>query len=255
MSDQYGPNNCGAYVPPPSSDMQNQYNDPWDAGIYQPSMPSVYSNGLSVSYQPPALEYASPGMKMPSWVTGLENGIMIITVGTVLTGLTGGSWVPVAISGIKGGFVYGGYGAALGGGTELINSGGSWDKVPEAMSDGFGTMFPGGAFNGTVDGMISTSMRNDGRGAYGWGNSITLQDHYNRHGADFAAKSPREYAAKANSFYANRSSYQTKVDSFGVTRVYDPSTNSFGAYNADGTTKTFFKPTGGQAYFDRQPGK
>ena len=59
--------------------------------------------------------------------------------------------------------------------SELINSGGSWDKVPEAMSDGFGTMFPGGAFNGTVDGMISTSMRNDGRGAYGWGNSITIQ--------------------------------------------------------------------------------
>ncbi|SCJ29222.1 Cell wall-associated polypeptide CWBP200 [uncultured Clostridium sp.] len=217
MSDQYGPNNCGAYVPPPSSDMQNQYNDPWDAGIYQPSMPSVYSNGLSVSYQPPALEYASPGMKMPSWVTGLENGIMIITVGTVLTGLTGGSWVPVAISGIKGGFVYGGYGAALGGGTELINSGGSWDKVPEAMSDGFGTMFPGGAFNGTVDGMISTSMRNDatvndlikkstpGRATKGKSTQYNSMGGYNQALSDFYSLNPTNIRKSGNTIIGDLS--------------------------------------------------
>ena len=33
----------------------------------------------------------------------------------------------------------------------------------------------------------------------------------------------------------------TKVDDNGVTRVYDPRTNTFGAYNADGTTRTFYK--------------
>lgn len=37
--------------------------------------------------------------------------------------------------------------------------------------------------------------------------------------------------------------------------VYDSSTNTFGSYNPDGTTKTFFKPTGGQSYFDNQPGE
>jgi pyocin large subunit-like protein len=36
--------------------------------------------------------------------------------------------------------------------------------------------------------------------------------------------------------------------------VYDPGTRAFGAYNRDGTTKTFFKP-GTRDYFERQPGR
>ena len=34
---------------------------------------------------------------------------------------------------------------------------------------------------------------------------------------------------------------------------YDPSTNTFGAYNSDGTSKTFFKPKS-KNYFNNQPG-
>lgn len=37
--------------------------------------------------------------------------------------------------------------------------------------------------------------------------------------------------------------------------VYDSTTNTFGLYNAGVTTKTFFKPTGGLNYFDRQAGE
>lgn len=88
-----------------------------------------------------------------------------------------------------------------------------------------------------------------------WGNPDTLQDHFDRHGSDFGAKSSKQYASKANDFYNSRSKYEIKVDKNGAVRVYDPNTNTFGAYNADGTTRTFYKPTGGQAYFDRQPGK
>jgi len=36
--------------------------------------------------------------------------------------------------------------------------------------------------------------------------------------------------------------------------VYDPATNTFGAYAADGTTRTFFKPGNGMAYWNTQPG-
>jgi len=91
-----------------------------------------------------------------------------------------------------------------------------------------------------------------------WGNSQTLQDHFDRHGADFKATDPADYAAKAHAFYLESKTdknIQVKVDQAGVRRIYDPRTNSFGAYNADGTTKTYFKPTNGQAYFDSQPGK
>ncbi len=58
----------------------------------------------------------------------------------------------------------------------------------------------------------------------------------------------------AHKFYVNRSNYQTKVDDNGVIRVYDKKTNSFGSYNPDSTTKTYFKPKS-RNYFNNQPGK
>ena len=56
----------------------------------------------------------------------------------------------------------------------------------------------------------------------------------------------------AHEFYLNKGQYQVKVDKEGITRVYDAARNLFGAYNPNGTTKSYFAPTGGQAYFDRQ---
>ncbi|SMF69177.1 intein N-terminal splicing region [Paenibacillus barengoltzii] len=92
-------------------------------------------------------------------------------------------------------------------------------------------------------------------GPYQWGNKNTLQDHFDRHGSDFGAKNPTEYAQMANDFFKNRNKYEVKVDTDGTIRVYDPKTNTFGSYNADGTSKTFYKPTRGRAYWDDQPGK
>ena len=45
-----------------------------------------------------------------------------------------------------------------------------------------------------------------------------------------------------------------KVDSGGVLRIFDARSDTFGAYNPDGTAKTFFKP-GSRGYFERQPGQ
>ena len=50
----------------------------------------------------------------------------------------------------------------------------------------------------------------------------------------------------------NKGQYQARVDKEGITRVYDAARNLFGSYNPDGTTRTYFAPTGGQAYFDNQ---
>lgn len=88
-----------------------------------------------------------------------------------------------------------------------------------------------------------------------WGNVKTLQDHFDRHGGDFGASSPLDYAKFANDFYNNRENYLVKTDESGIKRIYDPETNSFGAYNKNGSTRSFFKPSGKQGYFDRQPGK
>lgn len=89
---------------------------------------------------------------------------------------------------------------------------------------------------------------------HNWGDMSTLNDHFRRHGADVSARDEQDYARIANDFYKNRSSYQKKVDSSGIIRVYDSARNIFGSYNPDGTTRTLFSPSRRQAYFDSQPG-
>jgi hypothetical protein len=88
-----------------------------------------------------------------------------------------------------------------------------------------------------------------------WGNLETLGDHFERHGSDFGATSLEDYAQQASDFLT-RSQVEglpTKIDSNGTIRVYDPATNTFGAYNPNGSTLTFFKPSS-PTYFSRQPG-
>ncbi|MDQ2868646.1 MAG: hypothetical protein M3R59_09600 [Verrucomicrobiota bacterium] len=89
-----------------------------------------------------------------------------------------------------------------------------------------------------------------------WGNPGSLPDHFNRHGGDFGATDPEDYARKAWEFQqqAKREGFPAKLDSDGTLRVFDPKTGAFAAYNRDGTTKTFFKP-GSRDYFERQPGR
>lgn len=89
-----------------------------------------------------------------------------------------------------------------------------------------------------------------------WGYMPSLADHFERHGGDFRAKNADDYARMAWEFQqrAKTEGLPTKVDSDGVKRIYDPKSGAFGAYNRDGTTKTFFKPNS-RDYFERQPGK
>jgi len=53
-----------------------------------------------------------------------------------------------------------------------------------------------------------------------------------------------DYARLADDFLeqSQRGGFRTKVDPDGTIRAYDPATNTFGSFNGDGTTKTFFKP-------------
>ena len=89
-----------------------------------------------------------------------------------------------------------------------------------------------------------------------WGHPASLPDHFARHGADFGARDPEDYARMAWQLGQRAKSERlpTKIDAAGVRRVFDPKTGAFAAYNPDGTTKTFFKP-GSPGYFDRQPGR
>ena len=118
--------------------------------------------------------------------------------------------------------------------------------------------YPGAAVPGTVlPGQVDEAQQaNEEAPDYGWGRPDTLQDHFDRHGPDFNSQSPEDYARQAQEFFKRGVDERlpTKVDTDGTIRIYDPDTNEFGAYNADGTTRTYFKPDDGIDYWNKQKG-
>ncbi len=86
-----------------------------------------------------------------------------------------------------------------------------------------------------------------------WGDKKTLDKHVKDHGKDFGVNSADQYTKRANDFYKRGQAEKlpTVIDKHGVTRMYDPKTNTFGSYNPDGSTRTFYKPTS-KNYFDNQ---
>jgi hypothetical protein len=86
-----------------------------------------------------------------------------------------------------------------------------------------------------------------------WGDKKTLEKHVKDHGKDFGVNSSEDYTKRANDFYkrGRAEKLPTVIDKNGVTRIYEPKTNTFGSYNPDGTTRTFYKPSSPR-YFENQ---
>jgi RHS repeat-associated protein len=111
--------------------------------------------------------------------------------------------------------------------------------VAAAVTAGVGAAAAKGAATTAEEGVVELSASET------WGNPATLADHFARHGADFGAASEEAYAQQASRFFQQglREELPTKIDpKTGTIRVYEPETNTFGAYNANGTTRTFYKP-------------
>jgi hypothetical protein len=93
----------------------------------------------------------------------------------------------------------------------------------------------------------------------GWGKAETLDKHFTDHGGDFGAKTREEYVEMSQKFFDTALSDQNAVLRVDldqkIVRIYDPATNTFGAYNLDDhTTRTFFKPSS-ETYWPRNAGK
>ncbi len=86
-----------------------------------------------------------------------------------------------------------------------------------------------------------------------WARAETFDKHFNDHADDFGARSKTEYARMANDFYLRGMSEKLPAiqTQEGWVKIYDPKTNSFGTYDSQGKTETFFKPTS-KNYFQRQ---
>lgn len=88
-------------------------------------------------------------------------------------------------------------------------------------------------------------------------NKTTLQDHFERHGAQVGATSVEEYAAKAVKFANNvdRKNCITMKAWNGTTYKYNKKTNEFAIITKKGIVITYYKPTEGKEYFNKQKGK
>ena len=78
--------------------------------------------------------------------------------------------------------------------------------------------------------------------------------HFRKHGREFGAKSAGDYLRLAQSLRdrPRGGGVIEFVRNDAVTCKFDRATGAFVAYNSDGTLRTFFRPTDGEAYFDRQ---
>lgn len=101
--------------------------------------------------------------------------------------------------------------------------------------------------------------------AYNWGDPATLEEHFIEHGPGVGTQETQaQYAYAAQDFLADMYHdpvVQVKYDEvYGVTRVRDPRTDFFAAYNRDTSTRTFYKieqaKTGcpSEIYWAQQPG-
>ncbi|HEV2288629.1 MAG TPA: RHS repeat-associated core domain-containing protein [Candidatus Acidoferrales bacterium] len=88
----------------------------------------------------------------------------------------------------------------------------------------------------------------------GFADDSSLAAHFEKHGAEFGAKSEGEYEALAKDFLSGPKleGVLEKVRPNGDILRYNPATNEFGVISKSGAIRTFFKPTNGLAYFNAQ---
>lgn len=92
-------------------------------------------------------------------------------------------------------------------------------------------------------------------GTYGFRSPDRLVEHFEKHGAEFGARSAADYLAQAQALRdapVSDDVLEATRSADGVISRYRRSTGAFLAFDADGTIRTFFKPNDGERYFRRQ---
>ena len=137
-----------------------------------------------------------------------------------------------------------------GGGTGTGDSTGSGSTTGGGA--GKGTEGDGGNGDGSSGGSNRAANDNDpvinrtGNGA-SFADRERLADHYNRHGADFGAKSEAEYQQMADNFLTGpRNSTTLEITrSNGDVVRYDPASDAFGVVSSNGSIRTYYVPDPG----------
>jgi pyocin large subunit-like protein len=93
-----------------------------------------------------------------------------------------------------------------------------------------------------------------GQSAIGFRDPGHLAEHFQKHGAEFGARSPAEYLRLAQQLRdrpAGGSVLEATRRDGTVTR-FDRHSGAFLAFDSHGIIRTFFRPNDGEAYFRRQ---
>ncbi len=92
------------------------------------------------------------------------------------------------------------------------------------------------------------------REAIGFRTPQKLAEHFEKHGAEFHAASPREYLAMAQALRDRPAGGDVLeiVRGDGVITRFDRASGAFLAFERDGVIRTFFIPNDGESYFRRQ---
>ena len=87
---------------------------------------------------------------------------------------------------------------------------------------------------------------------YSFRTDTYAKQHFEKHGSEFDYATLEEYVKGANRVIASKDAL-TKTEKEDGDYVYDiEDTNEFVILSKDGYIRTYFKPSGGKAYFDRQ---
>jgi pyocin large subunit-like protein len=89
----------------------------------------------------------------------------------------------------------------------------------------------------------------------GFRNRARLEEHYQKHGAEFGRVTIEDYLVMAQGLRdapVGGDVLEAVRPSDGVISRFDRATGAFIAVDRDGTIRTFFKPNDGEAYFRRQ---
>jgi pyocin large subunit-like protein len=99
-----------------------------------------------------------------------------------------------------------------------------------------------------------TAPQAEARESVGFRTPRALAEHYDKHGAEFRAASPRQYLALAQAL-RDRPAGGTVLEIVrddGVITRFDRASGAFIAFERDGVIRTFFIPNDGERYFQRQ---
>ena len=107
---------------------------------------------------------------------------------------------------------------------------------------------------GLIDMGAEALLAEEETGWSGFASNEKLEAHFEKHGAEFGAGTPGEYAARAKGFMEGPKGpgVLEKLRPNGDVVRYNPATNEFGVKTRGGIIRTYFKPMAGRSYFDAQ---